>query len=892
MWFPANPALSSGYNASPQVHVTGAPRHLISPAPSAPMLTSIRYTLILVCQLLLCGQLFLYGQASAQSGEPDGLEFASAVRIHQSLVQPGGSLFVRCRIINHGQQAVSAALVATATHGLDRSVRNFQIAARSMKAIPLHVRLPANLPTEGDIEILVRLVSQAEQGEYLEYNGHPQQQTINLTSGRIEGLAALGILPEPHPLPVWRWPGRQPNASYELAIAARLDAGFTRDALHLDSAPPPLNGAAWRDLSSVMLTDPLFFDDLAAVDMVRRYIASGGQVWITLDSIPVDLVRPLLGKSQSCLEVDTTQLNDCIIETSDSPDQLSLQDRRISSYEALNFKRVIQTGGRVTHRIDDWPVAIWMKVGKGSVLLTTLDHRAWIEPRVLSSPDSRANSRYQVKPWAQQLVLQTHFNPTAGKQQPTVDYPVQLIGNPILSRATVMAALGTFCLLTTLLAGALHVAGWNRMWLYALAPTASIVAALFMVMAAASMRRGIPEGVATLQDVAISEDGGLAIIHEQNAVYAQGNTNMELSYSGDGIAAIDPQVTAGSTKVEQDDFQQWAIRNQAWPPGTWRYTSNYTEATNALQATAKFTERGATLELPKLPSELSDPVIEYVLGDPLICTQLDGELLCDGSLAAGGDRFINGSLLTSEQQRRVAIYQTKLARTREEPGRRETLYGWTELWPGGPQWSQTLPRLGSALVSLPVSIERPSPQTPLLVPHGFIRLRNDPNQIGTTTAYSQDSGTWNEDLTLGIEAKMQFLLPAELTPFSGSEITLELDIRAPQRTVRVIASGATDGPIELVTLDSPSTAWKTTIRDPAILADLADGILNCTIEVSQRQGESAASRTKVAPSQTQGIAYWKISHFHCSVRGSVQDTAFTSSASTPSSASKLPESGL
>ncbi|MCA9127887.1 MAG: hypothetical protein KDB22_12410 [Planctomycetales bacterium] len=816
----------------------------------------IRNAVLSLCFLQCCIPLI------AQEDLAAPLELQSAVRVYQGRVRANAMIYVSGRVHNHGQQVQNARLVATVSGSFDQSVSNFQIGPNQTEFVPVQICLPSNLPAEGTVEIEISLVQPNDEQIILQFRGQPQQQTLSMTAGRIASLAGMALEPELRGQPAWYWPPLPPYASYELALASRIDAGYSRDALFMDAAPPPLDSTTWQDLDSVVISDPRFFDDLASVEMSKRYLSKGGRVWVMLDNVPCECVRPLLGIEQACEEVDTVELTQCVIQSTDSTRLLSEQDRTIQQYDPIALKRVVQSGGEVTHTVDGWPAAIWMKVGLGDLLLTTLDRRAWIEPRATPTKNPMDNVPYATKPWAAQLATRAHANIQSGIDDEPSEYPVQLIGNAILSRSVVMTALLCFCAVFVVSAAVLHFGSWNKLWLFAVSPIVAIAFAGFLLFAASTVRQGISEGVAILQRVSVTEDGTTAIVQEECATYLNSTNDMGLELDGDGMATISPQVTAGVKRFVQDDFQHWRISNPAWPPGTWRYQSEYAVPTTSLIAQAKFTEQGVEFELPELPSLLSDPIVEYIVGDPMICLEREGKLVCDGQLAARDDRLIVGQLLSSEQQRRTQVYQRDLTRVRGDRVRGQQLYGWTGLWAGNPQWTASLPQTGSALVALPISILRPRDGETITIPHGFIRLQNRPNQLGTTSAFHESIGSWSEEMTMGIRAEMQFLLPPELLPFAATSIDLELNVQAPRRKVRLLAGAGPNGPVPVFELSSPSIGLKQTITDSDVLADFADGVLDCIVEITDRTDISQ-------PGEMSGVVSWKIEHFRATVQGTV-----------------------
>ncbi len=103
-----------------------------------------------------------------------------------------------------------------------------------------------------------------------------------------------------------------------------------------------------------------------------------GSYWITSTRIWQARFFPRISSLKT---VETVQLNRFTVET--FAQNFSVEDRSVERPESVTMKRVIQHGGKVTHEVDGWPAAIWMKVGRGELLLTTLSSSAWLRRRQL-----------------------------------------------------------------------------------------------------------------------------------------------------------------------------------------------------------------------------------------------------------------------------------------------------------------------------------------------------------------------------------------------------------------------------------------------------------------------------------------------------------------------------
>jgi hypothetical protein len=338
---------------------------------------------------------------------------------------------------------------------------------------------------------------------------------------------------------------------------------------------------------------------------------------------------------------------------------------------------------------------------------------------------------------------------------------------------------------------------------------------------------------------------------------------MSLESTSEGYAQSSELVASGVRRFVNNDFQSWSLSNDAWPTGVWRYDDEYAVETADLVVTANLTTDGLTLDLPAgLPHALEDPVLGFTPGDPMLCQKRAESLVADGRISINSQRWIAGTLLTNEQERRMEIYQ-QLFRPDDQSAIASTrrLFGWTDLWTG-PAWTHELAQNGSALVSLPIRLNRPKPQESVLIPHGMVGLRQKQGGVGRTTAYSESRSRWADGLSMAIHGEFQFVLPLEVVPFRADAIEFELDIQAPQRVVTVVATTAS-GDIELVRLQNPSIAWRETLTDPLVLQEAADGVLDITLEISDR--------TDLAPGvPPSSVVEWHVGHFHAGFRGAVQ----------------------
>ena len=777
-----------------------------------------------------------------------------------SRVVPGQVMFLMAKMENGGDERAEGKVVVTVEELPSlQSVRHVVVEPGESVPFELVIPLPLEFAQHKHLNLVATVyVRDGAREVILERNGAPVFSSLRLpiTEGRIFGMA---LEPEPPILPIWYWPVQPPPSSYEFATAARVDAASSRVSSSYEGQALPLNQLQWNGLDLFVIAEPTPLRDPAAVQAMREFMARGGRVWVMLDKVPSALVRPLLGMGQAFEEVDRVELNDFTVETASYANQLAEQDRTISSDRDLPMVRIVQSGGRVTHQVDGWPIALSMNIGYGQLVITTLDSFVWIHAREQQpGGDPMQTSSHQTRLWATSFAVGSIVPRADLPLSNSVEYPLRLIGNPIVPKSWVATALLSFCGLLTGLGLLLAYTG-RLPAMGLIAPGVAVAASLVLLLAASWVRQDIPESVSRLQLVDIGDDGSFASIREQASVFLSTAANMRLASNVDGVMHSSEAITSGVRRLVSEDFQKWHVANENWPPGAWRYDAEYVVPTHQLIAKGRLSAQGLEISLPdELPSKLEDPVLSYVTGDPLLCQFSADKLTVNHQVSLDGERWIAGSILSDEQQRRQELYQQFLAPNkfvRRPSGR---LYGWTTPWPGS-TWNRELKQQGAALVALPVELERPAIGQQVFVPHGLIQLRRRVSPTNLTTAFDDVTGKWQNEIGMASQVEMEFVLPPAVVPLDLQSIDLELDAVAPQRTVTINAI-TNSGSVEIVKLDSPSIPWKQTISNPAILKAFQSGQLAVNLSISDLSSANSEF-------QSTSVVTWHIDHFHASVSG-------------------------
>jgi hypothetical protein len=800
---------------------------------------------------------YLIGLSLPTAYAQEGISLESVGIAPHGAASHGGLVVVRCNVKNTFTQPQEAYLVARVVGEITSEDRSrVRLSPQEMRTIEIPVRVPPSI-TETKVDVEVSIVAVRDGNEtLLSQGGEPVMRRVTVfRPTRKNIVTALVAGTEPVVGPDWRWGDNPVFSTMELTLASRIDAELSNDCILLDGAPLPLNPADWQGIDTLIIADAKYLRDGASATTIRSYLTSGGRVWIMLDSIDCDQVTPLLASDQAIFHVDTIDLERCQVNVANIA--LSEEDRTCHYDRPIPFKRILQRGGTVSHSIDGWPVAMAMPIGRGELVLSTLGSLGWIQRRSSQmASDPAYQSDYELRKWARNIVDIVHVQRTTPLlKMAELTYPLERIGNPVVPRSFVAWTLMLFCTALTALGLWRWLAREVRgigFWI----PGLAILASLPIAIAGTLQRRDVPPSVALFQWAQFDSPVG-GTLRESAAVYTNEPTAMDLKSEHFGFVVPDPSIRSGITTVVHEDLESWRLSNAAWPTGLWRYTTESLLPQQSMLVRGEWTGRGLQLRLPSgLPSALSDPILSYAAGMPVLGEEREsGTLLFDGSYPAEGERWTLKSLVDDEQRRRNAIYRKLLEGGDRLQVQTRTLFGWTGLFPEGPDWSSPLERRGAALVSLPISTQRPGVGTAVFIPYPFIEIRT--STTGDSTPIFMDSvGRWISQSSNPSSSQLEFQLPEEVNPMRITSIEVNWDIEAPRREARLFLVPPKSEPIEIVTLDSPTLPWIGTIEDDSLLESVGDGRIQLKIEVSDDR-------------EPGGTLPWRIKHLRLSVKGTV-----------------------
>lgn len=663
--------------------------------------------------------------------------------------------------------------------------------------------------------------------------------------------------------------------SYEAAVAMRLSFGLTRRVIVMEERFLPPTPESLEGLGQLILVNDGIARDAAGLSAVRRWVQAGGKLWIMLDEVDRETVDLLLGDTLDWQVVDRVPLTEVTFE--------AVESRRedLTAYETRHFDdpvdllQVIATDVEVLQTVNGWPVSFWKDFGRGAILLTALEARAWIhsweEGRSMSE-DIEERSTFVADPPLRDIGRRFFRPPSAPPVEVEKFEPFlsEQIGYEIIGRGQVTAVLGAFC-------GALLVAGlWfaqqgrlQRLGWFG--PTASLAAAVVLVATGMQSRRSVPPAVAVAQYVDVVPDLEEVRSAGLVAMYNPQESDERIGALQGGIFRPDLSGLENTTKrMLWTDFDAWHWENLSLPSGTRMAPyETFIKLDAPMQVTGTFGPNGFEGRLAAGPfSRFEDAVVVRNVNQRMAARMAE-----DGSFTAGRDdvlavgEYLRANVFGDEQRRRQGVYRALLGggaagRTSE----RARLLVWTDPLDLRFQFSEGSRRDAWALVSVPIDIERPPAGSRIVVPPPFLACRAVTNPyrkgdaVAMTAAFDYRTGQWTQSVS-PTQVWLRFALPRALLPVALDRAALTMEIKAPNRRVTLLAASVA-GPASLTELESPLGTIRFENDSEELLALDHSGGLLVGIDVGGA-GEQPAQPTAVAQPGTP----WKIEYVQLEVAG-------------------------
>ncbi len=718
--------------------------------------------------------------------------------------------------------------------------------------------------------------------------GVANEPLIRDESGKAELSSSLRVIPQPPITGLVEGPSTEaPHhnqfvSPFDLVMTARLQMGLPRQVTHLNDQffPPVAEGL--DSLDTLVIAIDQGRTDAAGLSAIRSWLHAGGRLWVMLDRVDPQWLEMLLGDEFDCEVVDRVGLT--TVELTSGLETLHMTPHRADYEQPVDLVRVVVDDATVVLRANGWPAAIRKQFGDGQLLVTTLASDAWAHPRTWNDPappgGSEQQTNYAPNPPLLELIpeLFSARPPPplpAGKLEPRLR---EYVGYTIPSRGVVVGVLAAFCLVMA--AGSVWLWRAGRLeWLGLLAPALALAAGGGLAGIGRAQRQSVPPAAAMLQFVRPIPGTDDVRMTGAAGIYATSSGTAELSGVQGGRLIPDMSGMEGTTRrMVWDDLGNWRWEFLPQSPGLRNSEFSQTgQSTFRISARASFDRDGLSGRV-SLPSgiQAEDAILATRIGRIGVDLESDGEFRAAASSILAPDQYLGSGLLGDEQHRRQQVLAELLA----DPAAtgfpvHPTLLFWTAPWDGGFQFDPEARRIGSALVALPVELERPPSGTEITIPSPLLAYREGigPDGAAPSGLYDNRRLHWQPKSTPS-STWILVQTPRKLLPLTLTEGRLVIRVSGP--VGRLTVSGYRDGRVvELQSWVDPVGTLTTTIQDPVVLRPAANGVL--ALQVSGGDPDRP-ELTNTAEDGTGHVSYWAIESLDVELRGTV---AGTPSAGSP-----------
>lgn len=677
---------------------------------------------------------------------------------------------------------------------------------------------PANLPAgKGNTQVTSLLIDRSSGLEVSLKNPGGQMQYEGFLPLQQDPLASAVI---------GDGEDAEPVTALTLArFERRLSSRIVR--VHGVALPPIVE--ALDGLDHLLVCGNELTGDAAGVVAIRRWLHDGGNLWIALDRVSPETVSLLVGDTFTGKVVDRVSLTEWKVVGTGPNEKRNAEKapvQRINDFDRpVEMVRVEAPGLRVSHTVNDWPAALWLPAGKGTVLLTTLGGRGWIRPREKNDGPPFDPHHTAADLIANDSLRHIAFEFLKRREPPTLETkawePIvsEHVGYKIVGRWGVALVLGGFC--GGLLALGIWLARRDRLahlgWL---GPLGALATAGVLVLMGQASRDAVPSTVAVGQLVEVSPRVNDVRVHGLLALY---NMKEEPLGAADGGIFIPAQVGSNPGSKQRmvwTDMNQWHWENLALSAGVHLAPFEYsTSLPKPISAKATFGPEGLVGTYAAEPfQDLADAIVAIPMQRHLAVTlQPDGQFTAGPRDQLERGQFLSANVLSDEQRRRRTIFQALFADPKRPYPAQPTLLVWASPLDMKFLMPKDARRIGAALLAIPLEMQRPEPGSRLKIPSPFLSPRPLLTLEEARSAwYNPNLNSWLVPMTRGGHMMLRYPVPAETLPLKLDKVRVTISITAPGRTLeittldnnKIVTLTMSESPMGTLRFDLPAERMK------------------------------------------------------------------------------------
>lgn len=624
--------------------------------------------------------------------------------------------------------------------------------------------------------------------------------------------------------------------AYEALIALMQEAG--RERLTYDFVPsmyPPT--PLLLDAFEVMLVagDDLTRDSMA-VEAMRQWVVGGGHLWIMLDRTPEKLAAQLCGEAWGVEVVDETSLVDIDFEVlQEGATVTPTFNRQLET--PVKMVRCLPSESQPKITVNGWPALFWLELGRGRIMVTTIEADAWVVPRppARRSADRNVDTDYVVIDSLRREAAQLYgTNELTSFPKPSLNtYASEQVGYRVPTNVTMSFLLGGFVVIL-LVVGLLARKTETIKRLAWVMPAAAAVLSIGLVGYARINRAIVPRTVIDAQFVQVSPRTDEFFVEGTTAVYSPSLETVTID-SSDGTSLLLDNDSSESLQIRWTDVGKSKQEARIGPGVTSFEYEARLRRREPWRAEAHF--EGGEL-VGTLAVEQGRQITDLLLGNQrgLMLGRSDepGTFRVSTLDLVYDQQFFGSAVLDRERQRRRAIYWEVLGnRTDWGQLRRPKLFFWSQGLVHGLKFPNAERYVTNALFAVPVDIVPPPVGTPVKLSTPWFEMRTLTRDGGLTPLYSERQREWVER-DKPLDALLAFRPPDSVLPWDLQKVQLDFDLRVERRPLKIYLLNRQGEEHVIYTGQGYTGPLKLVVDDPAQLAMSDDGEFLIGISVGEK----------------------------------------------------------
>lgn len=650
----------------------------------------------------------------------------------------------------------------------------------SMRVIDLPARVSddEHVKPRSGLEIQTMLLSQTDTGR--EKSWLSRQTGQGIVEGNTLNISILG---------------QSDDHVFDLASEIRLTAENEKGVRAIPFLTAPFTVLAWQPLSAVIIPQTPKLD-ARQMDAMRSWLLAGGKIWLMLDQVDPAFASELLGDLWDVAVLDDVRLSRVTFgRTKQAGDEYD---------QPVKMVRTLPGSAKILSNVGPWPASMSISAGKGEVIVTTLEARAWKTKHAKATMQQIGSHL---------LVRGVRQGPLA---QAANDLAATSIGRPIVGRNVVLSILLVMIILM-IAAGIVFYRMGRLEYMGAVAPAIAVLVALILLGIGKSRQGEVPLTISTVSIMHVTPELGQAVVMGSTAVYSPAMQQGPLQATTGGMVWPDLSGLQGRVvRLLVNDLNTWKWQGVEFSSGVIR--TGWFEQTIRLDQPitlkGKFGAKGLQLQANLGPlADMRDMLLATPGGIMSLATEnpTASDVMTMQNYSAGPDNVLEarqyvaagGAMLSEEQQQRQAFY-AQLYNTPSGLPDQPNLMGWVKNLSPGLKLDDAFDERSASLVMIPLEMEAPAAGDEVLVPSTFMAFDvvRVPGERTSATVYNRNTGEWIP-ITNPTRMALAFTLPPSVLPLEIERATFTLAIRAPGRTVELFTREGVKGE-PVYSQDSPT----------------------------------------------------------------------------------------